>query len=235
MRLGAVAILGFLLLASAGCKSPAPAPPPRVDEDPFAHARAVLEAGRYAEAVSLYRQVIEQSPASVAGRYGLAVALSHADRGAAISEFQWILANAKPGSFEAIESRQWLARAGILNEGPTIYKRPEAERQPGEAVLVGRAIFAEKGESVQPMKRVQLFLVGQPDSATKEERYNLRTDADGNYKFPSVVPGPYMLTNRIAGPPIWRLRVDLKPAEEKQLDLTPANSVGAQDDFPQPR
>ena len=82
------------------------------------------------------------------------------------------------------------------------------------------------------MGRLQLFLVGQPDSPTKEERYNLRTDENGGFKFPNVPPGRYMLTNRLAGQPIWRLRVELQPAEEKQLDLNPGNSVTVRDDFP---
>jgi len=96
-------------------------------------------------------------------------------------------------------------------------------------------LFAENGAKAEPMRRLQLFLVGQPDSPTKEERYNLRTDEDGSFTFPNVVPGPYMITNRVAGQPIWRLRVELKPTEEKQLDLTPDNSVAARDDFPEPR
>jgi len=85
------------------------------------------------------------------------------------------------------------------------------------------------------MRRLQLFLVGQPGSPTKEARYVLRTDEDGSFKFPDVVPGPYMLTNRIAGQPIWRLRVEVAAAEEKQLELTPSNSVAVRDDFPQGR
>ena len=149
---------------------------------------------------------------------------------------QWVLATARPGSPEASESRQWLARAGLL---PQRLSAPvgstQAERQVGHAVLTGRALFAENGGKAEPMRRLQLFLVGQPDSPTKEERYNLRTAEDGSFTFPSVVPGSYMITNRVAGQPIWRLRVELKPGEEKQLDLMNDNSVAARDDFPQPR
>ncbi|HZP36051.1 MAG TPA: carboxypeptidase-like regulatory domain-containing protein [Methylomirabilota bacterium] len=83
------------------------------------------------------------------------------------------------------------------------------------------------------MTRLQLFLVGQPNSPTQHERYNLRTDEQGNFRFPDVVPGPYKLTNRVAGQPIWRLRVELEPRETKGLELSPANSVAARDDFPE--
>ena len=93
--------------------------------------------------------------------------------------------------------------------------------------------MAEKGQPVGPVSRMQLFLVGQPDSPTKEERYNLRTAEDGTFKFPNVLPGPYMLTNRVAGEPTWRLRVVLKPSEERELNLGPGNNLSAQDDFPQ--
>jgi tetratricopeptide (TPR) repeat protein len=204
--------------------------------DAAARAGAALEAGRYAEAVGLFREALARAPESVALRYGLAVALSYTDRGAAIREFQWVLANAQPGSQERADSQAWLARAGALPTAPAASSRSaEPERQAGSAVLVGRALFAEGGARPEPMRRLQLFLMGQPGSPTKDERYNLRTDEDGNFKFPNVPPGPYMLTNRLAGQPIWRLRVELKPAEEKQLDLNSGNSVATRDDFPQPR
>ncbi len=236
MRALALALMGGLLLTAAACQSQAPRQPPaRVEQDSATLAGAALEAGRYAEAVALFREALEGTPDSAPLRYRLAVALSYTDRGAATVEFQWVLASARPDSQEAGESRAWLARAGALPRGRVdLATAAEHELQPGNAALVGSAEFAEKGDRPQPMPRLQLYLVGQPDSPTKEERYNLRTDQDGNFKFPNVVPGPYMLTNRIAGQPIWRLRVELKPAEEKHLALGPGNSVGARDDFPQP-
>jgi tetratricopeptide (TPR) repeat protein len=230
-----VALLGFLVLAGAACQSrTSPPPQARVEPDAAARAAAALDAGRYAEAAALYREALSRDPGSVALRYGLAVALSYTDHGAAIREFQWVLANAAAGSQESVESQAWLTRAGALPAAPA----PRAagpERQAGNAVLVGRAIFGEKGAKPEPMARLQLFLRGQPDSPVKEERYVLRTDDDGSFRFPDVPPGPYMLTNRIAGQPIWRLRVELKPAEEQQLELNPGNSVAVRDDFPQSR
>jgi hypothetical protein len=82
---------------------------------------------------------------------------------------------------------------------------------------------------------MQLFLVGQRGSPTKDERHTLRTDEDGRFLFPKVPAGAYKLTNRLAGQPIWRLRVELKPGESKQLELTPANSTATRDDFPETR
>ncbi len=236
MRLRTVALLGFLVLAGPACQSQTAAPPQaRVDADPAARAAAALDAGRYAEAAALYREALSLAPDSVGLRYGLAVALSYTDRGAAIREFQWVLANAQPGSQESVESRAWLVRAGALPAAPAPRRAAGPERQAGNAVLVGRAMFAEGSAKPQPMGRLQLFLRGDPESPTKEERFVLRTDEEGNFKFPNVPPGPYMLTNRIAGQPIWRLRVELKPAEEQQLELNPGNSVAVRDDFPQPR
>jgi hypothetical protein len=232
----AVALIGLLALGSVACQSRVPAPPPRAEEGPATRARAALELHRYPEAAELFRQALERTPESVSLRYGLAVALSYFERDAAGREFQWVLVAARPGTPEAIESRQWLARAGLLpRELPAPVRSTKVERQVDHAVLTGRALFAENGGKAEPMRRLQLFLVGQPDSPTKEERYNLRTAEDGSFTFPDVVPGPYMITNRVAGQPIWRLRVELKPGEEKPLDLMNDNSVAARDDFPQPR
>jgi hypothetical protein len=233
VRTLALALLVLLVLAGAACQSPTAPPPARVELDAAGRAGAALEAGRYTEAVGFFREALARAPANVALRYGLAVALSYTDRGAAIREFQWVMVNARPGSQEQAEAQAWLSRAGALPAAPkTPSDSAEPERQGGRAALRGRALFAEAGAQPEPMPRLQLFLMGQLDSPTKDERYNLRTSEDGSFKFPNVLPGSYMLTNRLAGPPIWRLRVELKPAEEKQLDLNPGNSVTVRDDFP---
>ncbi len=236
MRTRALALLGLLVLAGAACQSQTAPPPARVEMDAAGRAGAALEAGRYVEAVSLFREALARTPDNVALRFGLAVALSYTDRGAAIREFQWVMVNALPGSREQADAQAWLTRAGALPAAPAASSESaEPDRQGGNAVLGGRALFAEAGATPEAMPRLQLFLMGQPDSPTKDERYTLRTNEDGSFKFPNVPPGPYMLTNRIAGQPIWRLRVELKPAEEKQLDLNPGNSVAVRDDFPQSR
>ena len=236
VNLRAVAVLGILALAGAACQSePARAPRAGVEADSAARAGVALNAGRYSEAAALYREALDRAPQSVGLRYGLAVALSYFDRAAAIREFQWVLASAPPGSEESIQSRAWLTRAGALPNVTAASRPAGTERQPGNAVLMGRAMFAEAGAKPEPMPRLQLFLRGQPDSPVKDGRYVLRTDEDGNFKFSNVPPGTYMLTNRLAGQPIWRLRVELQPADEKLLELNGGNSVAVRDDFPESR
>ena len=234
-NLRTIALLGFLALAGAACQSESARPPRAgVEAGPVARAGVALNAGRYSEAAALYREVLDRAPQRVDLHYGLAVALSHFDRAAAIREFQWVIATAPPGSQESVESRAWLTRAGALPSVAAPSQPVGPERQPGNAVLAGRAVFAEAGARPAPMPRLQLFLRGQPDSPVKDGRYVLRTDGDGNFRFSDIPPGPYMLTNRLAGKPIWRLRVELKPSDEKLLELNVGNSVAIRDDFPEP-
>jgi tetratricopeptide (TPR) repeat protein len=226
-----------LLVILAACQSPAPSAQSTSSETPARLAARALAAGRYADAALLYREALGEASGKMELHYGLAVASSYLDRrDDAIREFRWVLRYGPPNSAEVEASRQWLTRAGALP--PATYaatnpSRPEKERTAGNASLEGRAVFGEGGQSPQPMERLQLFLVGQPNSPTQRERYNLRTDEHGNFKFPDVVPGPYKLTNRVAGQPIWRLRVEFKPSEVKVLELTPANSLASVDDFPE--
>ena len=84
------------------------------------------------------------------------------------------------------------------------------------------------------VSRRMLILYGLADSATKDQRYQVRTDDNGRFRFPSLPPGPYMLTDAVAGPRNWRLRVELQPSQAATLDLTPANHIKVKDDFPNP-
>lgn len=225
----ALALLGLLV---AACQSPPPAPPRAAD--PATLAAEALERGQYDKAAALYRQALQTWPESLALHYGLAVAASYLNlKAEAIREFKWVLEHGQPGTIEVDAARRWLISAGALPRPSQAVAAMQEDRKPGMASLEGRAMFAEAGKEPKPVSRLQLFLVGQPNSPTKEERYNLRTDEDGRFKFRSVVPGPYKLTNRVAGQPIWRLRVELRPSQEMILDLNPANSVNARDDFPE--
>ena len=225
-----------VLVILAACQSPSPPARSTSSDTPEVLAARALAAGRYADAALLYREALGEASGKMELHYGLAVASSYLDRrDDAIREFRWVLQYGSPKAAEVDASRQWLIRAGALP--PAAYTAspagPEKERAAGNASLEGRAVFAEGGQTPQPMPRQQLFLVGQPNSPTQRERYNLRTDERGNFKFPDVVPGPYKLTDRVAGQPIWRLRVEFKASEVKVLELTPANSTASLDEFPE--
>ena len=236
----AYVLMGLLALL-AGCQSPSRPVQSSAPEDPAAMAARALAGGRYTDALELYRQALAAAPGKVALHYGLGVASSHLDRrDDAVREFKWVVQYGSQTAPEVAAARQWLIRAGALPSTSLDTSAPSRsgeERQAGNASLEGRAVFAEAGQAPKPMARLQLFLVPEsptqvPESPTQKERYHLRTDEEGNFKFPDVVPGPYKLIDRVAGQPIWRLRVELKPSETKALELTPANSLAMQDDFP---
>ena len=75
------------------------------------------------------------------------------------------------------------------------------------------------------------FLKGLPGSAVQDGYHTLRTDQQGNFHFPNVVPGEYVLTNAVAGPATWRLKVALAPGQHSVLDLPTSNSTAVRDDF----
>ena len=225
--------LGLFL---AACNSSQPTPQPRVQATDATSAAEALQAGDFQRAAELYRRALAAEPGSVGLHYGLAVAVSYLQlKDETAREFRWVLEQAPPASEEAGVARNWLVNAGLLPRPSTL--SPAVAEQLGneEATLEGHAVFGEDGTTPKPMRRLQLFLVGQPGSPTKDERHSLRTDEDGRFRFAKVVAGSYKLTNRIAGQPVWRLRVELKPGESKQLELTPANSTATRDDFSQTR
>ncbi len=227
--------LGLLALGLGACQSP-PAAPPKAPADAATLAAAALDSGDYAKAAGLYRQALQSQPESLPLHYGLAVAASYLNlKDEASREFKWVLERGEAGSAEVEAARRWLVSVGAIPRPSEPVADREEEREPGVAGLEGRALFAEGSQPPQPMRRMQLFLMGQPDSPTREARYALRTDEEGRFKFPSIVPGPYKLTNKIAGLPTWRLRVELKPSQDMVLELTPANSVSVRDDFPDQR
>jgi hypothetical protein len=223
--------LGLFL---AACNSSQPVPQPKAQATDATVAAEALQAGNYQRAAELYRRALAAQPGSVGLHYGLAVAVSYLQiKDETAREFRWVLEQAPPASEEARVARNWLGSAGLLPR-PSALPPAVAEQLRDEgASLEGHAAFSEDGKTPKPMRRLQLFLVGQKGTPTNDERHALRTDEDGGFRFPKVLAGSYKLTNRVAGQPIWRLRVEFKPGESKQLELTPANSTATRDDFPE--
>lgn len=234
---GALRLVSLVLgLFLAACNASQPAPPPKTQATDATSAVEALQAGNYQRAAELYHRALAAEPGSVGLHYGLAVAVSYLElKDETAREFRWVLDQAPPASEEAGVARNWLVNAGLLPRPSALSPAVAEQLGDEEASLEGHAVFSEDGKTPKPMRRLQLFLVGQKGSPTNDERHNLRTDEDGRFRFPRVLAGSYKLTNRIAGQPIWRLRVELKPAEEKQLELTPANSLATRDDFPETR
>jgi tetratricopeptide (TPR) repeat protein len=232
LRLVSVALGLFL----AACNASQPAPQPKAQATDATGAAEALQAGDYQRAAELYRRALAAEPGSVGLHYGLGVAVSHLRlKDETAREFRWVLQHAPPASEETGVARNWLVNAGLLSRPSALSPAVAGQLGTEEASLEGHAVFTEDGKTPKPMRRLQLFLVGQNGSPTKDERHNLRTDEDGRFRFPKVLAGSYKLTNRIAGQPIWRLRVELKPGESKQLELTPANTTATRDDFPDTR
>ena len=225
----------LLTMLVAGCQGPPPVPPPAASPTLAGQAADALNAGDYAKAADLYRRALASSPDSLPLHYGLAVAASHLNlKDEAIREFRWVLARAPKGSTESEAARRWLTSAGALaSEQPAADTPDEATSGPGQASLEGQMVLPD-GAGANPPQRRMLILYGLANTATKDQRYQIRTDENGRFRFPSVVPGPYMLTDAVSGPRNWRLKVELQPSQAATLDLTPANNIKINDDFPAP-
>lgn len=229
-RAAAFVIVAALIVLAGACQRTAP-PAPRVTEDPETLAAAALERGDYTGAAALYREALVLRSESVSAHYGLGVATSNLNlREDTIREFRWVVAHGAPGSAEVAAARSWLVAAGVLR-APVAADRPPEPDRGWNGSIEGRA-YMGADDQPQPLTRMQLHLVGQPDGPTKEERKVLRTDQEGRFKFANVMPGSYMLTDVVAGKPRWRLKVEVSPNSTLRLDLTQRNGVAVVDDFP---
>ena len=226
--------LAGLALLLGGCYA-SPAPAPRVEADEARLAAEALAARDYVKATELYRQALEKAPDSLPLHYGLGVAASYLDlKPEAVREFNWVLERGKAGQAEVENARDWLIRVGALAppaRRATVASEPvsawDAPPKTGTASVEGRAVFSE-GPQQEPMKRMQVFLIEQPN---RVNYYRCRTDEDGHFHFSNVEPGLYKLSDRVVGPPKWRLRVEVKPGQVVLVDLGPGNSTKVRDDF----
>jgi hypothetical protein len=235
-------------LAVAACQNPAPPQPAattQVVASAADRAREAVAKSDWKAAALLYREALATAPADVALHYGLAVAASHLDeREEARREFRWVVANASPDSQEYRVAKAWLAEAmGTTTTGTastsatgTTTSRSattaSVERS-GDSGLYGRVIWASEPNGPPTTQRMQLHLYGVANTATKDQRYSVRTDEEGRYEFKRIVAGPYKLTNRVAGRPNWRVRVEVESGRDTAFDLHPGNSMNVRDDFPE--
>src|SRR5262249_838936 len=150
---------------------------------------------------------------NLALHYGLAVAASHINsKDEAIREFRWVLEHGSKGSTEVEAARRWLTQAGVLVAQDT---GAPADTQDGggspaqQASLEGR--MTSPDADGRPAQGRMVILYGVAGTPTKDERSQTRTDQDGHFRFPRLVPGSYMVTDAVAGTRNWRLRVQLRP------------------------
>lgn len=230
-------MLGLVL---AACGSP---PTLKDEYDVVAEALKAFDRGEWVSAARLLREAIAKQPSDLRLHYSLAVAATHLDlRDEAIREFQWVLANAAPGSPEAIAARNWLLAAGVLSSptatsdgqgaGESSGASAAADPERGDSAVRGQVTWAE-GEPPVKIGRIQLFLKGIRGTPNQEFQMVVRADEQGQFQFKRVPAGAYRLMDRIAGEPHWRLRVTVPANQEVTLDLTSQNSFRNRDDFPQ--
>lgn len=223
-----------VVIVSGGCQETSPEPPKTVAtaSEPMVQAREAMHRRDYAAAAPLLRDALAHRPADLEAHYRLGVSASHLDQvDEAGREFEWVVAHGEPGVPEVPIAREWLAsRTPATVSAPSVPSATEAgqAQKPELASLSGKAAGPDG-----PKARLQLFLKGVPTSVVKDEYHLLRTDQQGNFHFPNVVPGDYMLTNAVAGPVLWRLRVAVGSGQHLVVDLSPANSSAVRDDFPE--
>lgn len=191
-----------------------------------------MERQDYPAAIELLREAAARRDDDLEVHYRLGVSASYLERvDEASREFEWVVAHGEPRAAEVRVARDWLVSKAASNApAPSI---PLPANDPGAqrlelASLSGKAVGPDK-----PMIRLQLFLKGVPGTAVRDEYHLLRTDQQGTFRFPNVVPGEYMLTDGIAGTPRWRLRVVLARGQRSVLDLSPSNDASVRDDFPE--
>ena len=229
-------LAGLLAVALlAGCQGSPSAPVASPAVDPTAAALAAVERRDWAQAAPLLREALERSPGDRRLHYHLAVSASYLDAAAeAEREFRWVVEHFPPDAEEAKTARNWLAQANLIGAVRAEPASPPAggDEFAGTSGLGGQATFGAPGETPSPRRRLQLFLIGLPETPIKDVRYVLRTDEDGLFAFKSIRAGSYKLTDRLAGVPTWRLRVSVEEGRDARLDLTPGNALRVRDDFP---
>lgn len=221
-----------LALTAAGCQRAPEVPPaataPAVDH--VAEAKKALAVAAWATAAPHLRAALQQEPDSLFLHYNLAICATWLDQeDEAVREFQWVLDHATSDSDEAGTARKWLAARAKGTAAETASAPGATDPTVGDGSVHGIVTW---GDPPTPQNRLQLFLIGLPDTPAKELRRVLRTDQDGSYEFKRIPAGTYKLEVLLMAKPRWRLKVTLEPGQDLLVDLTPANSTERRDDFP---
>jgi len=231
-----------MILALTACQNAAPPPAASVAAPavaPAVQAREAAARSDWRAAAPLFREAIAQAPGEIALHYELAVVATHVDdREEATREFRWVVVNASPDSQEYRLAKAWLDDASQPESTTTTTSSTKATpvlhvERAGDANLYGGVVWSSEPNGPHSTRRMQIHLYGVPNTATKEQRYTVRTDDEGRFEFKNIVAGPYKLTNRVAGKPTWRVRVDVEAGRDTGFDLHPGNSINVRDDFPE--
>lgn len=217
-----------VVLVSAACQRAPTTRPPAPESAPTISnldaAKQALAVANWAAAAPHLRAALRQDPDSLYLHFSLATCATwlalteEADR-----EFQWVRDHAPSDSEEATAARRWLATRESSEA------RGGADpRFVGDSSVHGIVTW---GTPPAPQHRVQLFLMGLPNTPTKDGRHAIRTDENGAYAFPQIPAGMYKLEVLLMMKPRWRLKVALEPGQDLVMDLTPDNSVSRRDDF----
>jgi len=234
MRFAAgVVLFGVSVVLAAGCQQSSSATrpaPPIAEVDHAAEGNQAFDRQEWQTAASHYRLALQKTPDNLTIHYRLAISVSWLDlRQDAMTEFEWVVANAAASSEEARVAREWLAAARERSVASSPSTTSTRDERVGDSGLHGRAV----GDNGEPLKRIQLnlYAIGD-DGRTKGMSFRIRSDREGNYAFSNIPAGTYKLTDNNVGVPRWRLKVDLRPGQDSALDLGPDNTLNARDDFP---
>jgi hypothetical protein len=220
--------LGVVLMIAACQRAPTTRPAvsesaPTVSE--LDAAKQALAVANWASATPHLRAALRQDPDSLFLHFSLATCASWLDlTDEADHEFQWVRDHAPSDSEEATAARRWLA----TRENSTGPHGGADPRFVGDSGVHGIVTW---GNPPEPQHRMQLFLMGLPNTPTKDGRYAIRTDENGAYAFRQIPAGTYKLEVLLMMKPRWRMKLALEPGQDLVLDLTPDNSVSRRDDF----
>ena len=203
---------------------------------------ALMAQGNYVTAVEKLRQAADLEPGSVAVRFALGTAYSFLEkRPEAITQFRWVMANARVESNERDEARRWLMRVGALVEPPPAPGKPDMASSDTAAKKVDPAAQGSISGQTQwtgviPAEHkvpVRIAIVGSED-ATRELRQRTQVYLGERFEFKDVPEGQYRLIGAFADKLLWDQSVTVKGGKQTDVALSQATSSVPANTFPLP-